>query len=123
MNKLFENPRSLQGDLTVVTAPTEIDIINADRLFYDLMSAARSASIVVLDMTATIFCDSSGFRRMTLAGDHLRGNGSDLRVVCSDRMHMLLSINKDDEHLSVFSSMIKALTPPTHSASELVPAA
>ena len=123
MNKLFEAPRSTQDDLTVLTAPTEIDIINADRLLYDLMSAAKSAPMIVLDMTATTFCDSSGFRRMSLAGDHLRAIGGDLRVVCSDRMHMLLSINQDDEHLSVFSNMTEAAIASPSLTDELVPAA
>lgn len=123
MNKLSENPASRQSGLQVVKPPAEIDIANADKLLYELMSAARGASIVVLDMTATKFCDSSGFLRIAMAGDHLRANSGDLRVVCSARMHMIMTITKDDEHFSVFPSMIEALNTRVHSAYELSPAA
>jgi anti-anti-sigma factor len=123
MNNLFQIPRSPQGGVTVLTAPDEIDILNADYLFYSLMSAARSSSVVVVDMMATSFCDSTGFQRMILAGDHLRANGGDLRVACSARMHMLMRITHDDEHLSVFSGMSEALCPPGCSAPEFAPAA
>jgi anti-sigma B factor antagonist len=123
MSKLSDNARSRDSGLKVVMPPAQIDIANADRLLYELMSAARDASIVVLDMTATTFCDSSGFSRMVIAGDHLRASGGDLRVVCSARMHMLMTINKDDEHFSVFPVMIEAFNAQVHSAYELSPAA
>lgn len=123
MNPFTEYQRSLLDGLAVVTPPTEIDISSADLLLFTLMSAGRCSSTVVLDMTATTFCDTSGFMRMTLAGDHLRAIGGDLRVVCSARMQMLMGYNKDDEHLSLFSSRTDALTPPAHAAAELVPAA
>jgi anti-anti-sigma regulatory factor len=123
MSKLCNYARTRPDSLRVIAPPVEIDILNADALLYQLMSAARSASIVVLDMTATAFCDSLGFLQMVVAGDHLRANGGDLRVICSPRMHMLMKINKDDEHFSVFSSLIEALDARSLPAAELVTAA
>jgi anti-anti-sigma regulatory factor len=123
MTKFYGNPISRQDGLDVVTPPEEIDIVNADRVLFELMLAARTASIVVLDMSRTQFCDSSGFLRIAMAGDHLRAIGGDLRVVCGERMHMLMGINGDDEHVTVFARLIEALNARPGSAPELVPAA
>lgn len=123
MRKFFKSTPVRHNGLKVVTPPAEIDFANADRLKSDLFSAARRAPIVVLDMTATTFCDSTGFWRMVLAGDQLRTSGGDLRVVCSDRMRRLMTINRDDEHFSVFPSMGEALNAHVRSTYELTPAA
>jgi anti-anti-sigma factor len=123
MSKFFNNTTFRRGGVKVVTPPIEIDIINVDKLENELTSAAKRAPIVVLDMTATKFCDSAGFWRMVLAGDYLRTSGGDLRVVCSDRMRMLMTINGDDEHFSVFPNMIEALNAQIRSTYELSPAA
>jgi anti-anti-sigma regulatory factor len=123
MNTLSCSAQYRHGDMKVVKAPTAIDISNANELLYDLMSAARKASIVVLDMTATTFCDSSGFWRLVMAGDYKRAIGGDLQVVCSARLRMLMAINEDDEHFTVFTTMSETFRPLPHSAQELISAA
>ena len=62
--------------------PTEIDITNARRLCGEVGAALISgATVVVADMTATTFCDSSGARILVLAWEQAAVNGIDLRIV------------------------------------------
>jgi anti-anti-sigma regulatory factor len=124
MNDLLRTSRPLNDSLAILTAPTEVDIKNAGQLLCSLMSAAGSASIVVLDMTATTVCDTWGFLAMTLAGDQARAEGGNLRIACSDRLRRLSSINRDDEHFSVFSTMTEAevANPVLHPEPGLAPA-
>jgi len=64
-----------------VTLPAEIDVANADRIGEELCSACvTGAPVVVADMTATTFCDSTGLR--ALAGVHKRAaaSGTELRL-------------------------------------------
>jgi anti-anti-sigma factor len=111
MNDIFETSRFPQTGLAILIAPAEVDALNASKLRDGLMFAAENASIVVLDMTATTFCDSRGSFPMKQAGDHLRAKGGNLRVACSERVKTLLSITGDDKHLSVFTSMAEAADP------------
>ena len=64
-----------------VTLPAEIDAANADHLGEELYSACGTdVPVVVADMTATTFCDSTGLR--ALAGVHKRAAaiGTELRL-------------------------------------------
>jgi anti-sigma B factor antagonist len=66
----------------VVEAPAEIDISNAEQLRMVLLEAgSRGHATVVVDMTRTRFCDSSGFS--VLVGAHKRSlaDGGGLRLV------------------------------------------
>ena len=66
----------------VVEAPEEIDICNAEQLRIVLLEAgSRGHATIVVDMTRTRFCDSSGFS--VLAGAHKRAlaEGGGLRLV------------------------------------------
>jgi anti-sigma B factor antagonist len=45
----------------VVMLPGEIDVSNAQRVFDQLSSAfAAGATVVIADLTKTVFCDSTG---------------------------------------------------------------
>jgi len=49
------------GDRIVVSLPAEIDLTNADEVRDALRVAARhGAAVLVIDMSATTFCDSAG---------------------------------------------------------------
>ena len=66
----------------VVEASEEIDICNAEQLRIVLLEAgSRGHATIVVDMTRTRFCDSSGFS--VLAGAHKRAlaEGGGLRLV------------------------------------------
>lgn len=54
----------------IVVLPDEIDITNADQVLAQLSSAFTSGvSLVIADMTATVFCDTSGVRTLIDAYD------------------------------------------------------
>ena len=74
-------PMMING-VPVVEAPEEIDICNAEQLRIVLLEAgSRGPATIVVDMTRTRFCDSSGFS--VLAGAHKRAlaEGGGLRLV------------------------------------------
>ena len=54
--------------VVVVVLPAEIDMANADGVGEQLRSAfTPGVTIVIADMTATVFCDSYGIRSLVLA--------------------------------------------------------
>ena len=72
----------MTNGLAVVSAPAEIDIVNAEQLRTVLREAGRRGhATVVVDMTGTRFCDSEGFS--VLAGVHkwALAEGGGLRLV------------------------------------------
>lgn len=65
-----------------VLLPREIDVTNSAQLCADLCAhAAGDADTVIADMTATGFCDSSGFRMLLVAQDRLAISAVQLTVV------------------------------------------
>jgi len=75
-------PASVPARTAVLTLPAEIDVTNARRLCGEVGSALVSgATVVVADLTATTFCDSSGARILVLAWEQAAVNGIELRIV------------------------------------------
>jgi hypothetical protein len=69
-----QHPGGVPAQTTVLALPAEIDITHARRLCGEFGAALVSgATVVVADMTATTFCDSSGARIMVLAWGAGRG--------------------------------------------------
>jgi anti-anti-sigma factor len=49
------------GEQAVVTMPAEIDAVNADAVRRAVLAAAsQGAAVLIIDMSATTFCDSAG---------------------------------------------------------------
>jgi anti-anti-sigma factor len=68
--------------VAVVSAPAEIDIVNAKQLRTVLREASRRGhATVVLDMTGTRFCDSEGFSALVAAHKQALAEGGGLRMV------------------------------------------
>jgi anti-anti-sigma factor len=68
--------------VAVVSAPAEIDIVNAEQLRTVLRDAARRGhATVVVDMTGTRFCDSEGFSVLVAAHKWALAEGGGLRLV------------------------------------------
>src|SRR5215471_18401560 len=77
----IRHPSIING-LPVVSAPAEIDTITAEKLRLVLLrTAANGHATVVVDLTGTRYCDSSGLEM--LAGAHRRAldEGGELRLV------------------------------------------
>jgi anti-anti-sigma factor len=78
-------PRPVGGPV-VVAFPPEIDDANAEQTCAQLYEAfASGAAVVIADLTATTFCDSSGIQQLMKAHAHAISVGAQLRVAVSPR--------------------------------------
>jgi anti-sigma B factor antagonist len=106
--------RKMIDGVPVVAAPAEIDITAAARLRAVLLdSAARGHTTIVVDMTGTVFCDSSGLH--TLLRAHKRAvteHGALHLVVPRDgAVRRILNLTGLGLFLPCFSSLAQALAP------------
>ncbi len=77
-------PLEVVRGVPVVTAPEEIDITNAPGLRSALLEAAEHGhGTLVLDMTRTQFCDSSGLHTLLAAHKRAQAAGGELLLVLS----------------------------------------
>ena len=65
----------------IVLLPEEIDIGNAAGVADELTSAVSRNPVVVIDMSATRFCDCAGVRAIVRAHKRATGSGAELRLV------------------------------------------
>jgi anti-sigma B factor antagonist len=98
----------------VVVAPAEIDITAAEQLSAVLLdSAAREHTTIVVDMTGTVCCDSSGLHTLLRAHKRAVAAGGELRlVVPSDgAVPRILNLTGLDLLFPCFPSLTEALNP------------
>jgi anti-sigma B factor antagonist len=102
----------IQG-IPVVTAPEEIDTINADGLRASLLEADASGHpTLVVDMSRTRFCDSAGLHALVAAHRRAQAGGGQLRLVISgDAVLRIFSITGMDQVIPSFASLAEALAP------------
>lgn len=75
-------PVSLRDGLAVVTTPEGIDIANAGLLREALLSAAATGQpVIVVDMSGTEYCDSTGLNVLVRALGQATQDGGELRLV------------------------------------------
>ena len=100
--------------VAVVSAPAEIDIVNAEQLRTALREAARRGQAgVVVDMTGTRFCDSEGFSVLVGAHKQALAEGGGLRLVIPAgspilRVFRVLGLGR---FIPRFASLEQALSP------------
>jgi anti-sigma B factor antagonist len=69
------------GSVAVVRMPEEIDITIADEVREELLAVLnKGASALVVDMTRTTFCDSSGVSALIRARRRATASGADMRL-------------------------------------------
>jgi anti-anti-sigma factor len=99
--------------LPVVTTPDEIDVANAAALRAALADAARHGNgngTLVVDMSKTQFCDSSGLNVLICAHERARaGGGKLLLVVSAAAVLRLLALTGADLVIPRFPSLDEAL--------------
>jgi anti-sigma B factor antagonist len=97
---------------TVVALPAEIDMANADDVGEQLRSAfTPGVTIVVADLTFTVFCDSYGMRSLVLAHRCAAAHHAQLRLVVSyASVLQVLKLAGLDRLLPVYPSLGAALT-------------
>lgn len=108
----------LVGGVPVVVAPEEIDITNAEALGSALLKAAASGpGPLVVDMTRTEFCDSSGPHALAAAHKRAEAEGREvLLVVPSALVLRVFALIGVDRMIPNFTSLADALARPAGTA-------
>ena len=112
-------PLMING-VPVVEAPEEIDICNAEQLRIVLLEAAsRGHATIVVDMTRTRFCDSSGFSVLVAAHQRALAEGGGLRLVipAGSRVLRTFTMIGLGRFTPRFGSLEQALVPGSAAAS------
>jgi len=112
-----QRPAGVPAHTIVLALPAEIDLTCAGRLCGEFGAALLSgATVVVADMTATTFCDSSGARILVLAWEQAAVNNIELRVVVpSAAIRRGFTLMGLEGFLPFYPSLSAALTPhPAH---------
>ena len=104
-------PVEMAGGVPVVAAPEEIDITNAGALRSALLTAAASGpAALVVDMTRTRFCDSSGLHTLIAAHRRAGAEGREvLLVIPSTTVLRVFSLTGMDRVIPNFTSLAEAL--------------
>ncbi|HTX84592.1 MAG TPA: STAS domain-containing protein [Streptosporangiaceae bacterium] len=97
--------------LTVVTTPDEIDITNAGLLREALLAAAAGGqAVVVVDMTGTEFCDSTGLNVLVRALRQAEQAGTELLLVLrASALHRILAVSGVGELFRTYGSLAEAV--------------
>jgi anti-sigma B factor antagonist len=97
--------------LPVVTAPEEIDVANSGQFRAALLSAAILGSTVIVDLSGTEFCDSSGLSVLVRALRRAQAEGGELRlVVCTPAVRRIMAVTGVETIFPVFASLDQALS-------------
>jgi len=98
------------GGLPVVAGPEEIDIRNAGQLRSALLTAAARHSTVLVDLSQTEFCDSSGLNVLVRALRRAQADGGQVRLVATrPAVLRILSVTGIGHLFSVYGSLDEAL--------------
>jgi len=98
----------------VVELPAEIDVTNSEQVYQQLVAVlAPGVDTVVADLTATIFCDSSGVHALMHAYETADARDVQLRLAVSPgtsvrRVLQLIGVGR---LVPVYLSLEEALTP------------
>ena len=104
-------PVEVVGGVPVVAAPEEIDITNAEALRSALLTAAVNGNrTLVVDMTRTRFCDSSGLHTLIAAHKRAGAEGREvLLVIPSTAVLRVFALTAMDRVIPNFTSLAEAL--------------
>jgi anti-sigma B factor antagonist len=94
-----EFPAQRLGDAVVVRLPAEVDLTSAGRLREALLAALNQGTrALIVDMTATTFCDSAAVHSITRAARRAAASGAEIRLAAGTqpvlRILRLLGIDR-----------------------------
>jgi hypothetical protein len=98
------------GGLPVVFTPEEIDLVNADQLLHALLLATADATVVVVDMTATTFCDASTIDTLEWVNRQLKGHDGELRVIPAALAPPAIRATRAEQPFPIYANLLEALT-------------
>lgn len=106
----FSFPTHGRDAYGVVELPEEVDLSNAPGLGDDLVAVLDSGVPgVIVDMTATHFCDSTGINAVVRAYNRARVLGSWVRIVAPHpHVRKVFAITGIDQLVAVYPSMTAA---------------
>jgi anti-sigma B factor antagonist len=104
-------PVEIVEGMPVVAAPEEIDITNAEALRAALLEAAVNGhDTLVVDMTRTQFCDSSGLHALIAAHRRAEAEGREvLLVIPSTTVLRVFALTGMDRVIPNFTSLPEVL--------------
>src|SRR5215472_15013055 len=87
------------GRPVIVTMPIAIDMTNTVQVQSRLSAAVGSGALVVIDLSATAFCDAAGVNHLHMIGSQAVAGGARLRLVIPPgtplrQMLLLLDIDR-----------------------------
>lgn len=101
---------------SVVVAPAEIDVSTAEQLRVALLRteghlAGKTRSVVVVDLTHTLFCDSTGLTVLLRAHRRVVADGGEFRLVIPAKgaVARVFALSGMDHVISCFASVERAL--------------
>ena len=98
--------RALARHAVIVALPEQIDVTNAAGVAEQLTSAVSGHPAVLIDMTATRFCDCAGARAIMRACTRATDSGAELRlVVTTEPVRRIFSLIGVDRLLAVYPSV------------------
>ncbi|MGI9006542.1 MAG: STAS domain-containing protein [Streptosporangiaceae bacterium] len=107
----------------VVTFPQEAVFSNAGTVRQHVISALLpGVRAVILDMTPTTFCDTSGLRELVVAHRMGHEKGVEMRVVVPSRLMRMITLTGLQGVLAIYPTLAAALAPGPASALTLWPA-
>ena len=111
-------PVEVVHGVPVVATPEEIDITNAEALRSALLTAAANGhDTLVVDMTGTQFCDSSGLHTLIAAHKRAEAEGREvLLVIPSPTVLRVFALTGMDRVIPNFTSLPEALAQTAASA-------
>ena len=111
-------PVEVVHGVPVVATPEEIDITNAEALRSALLTAAANGhDTLVVDMTRTQFCDSSGLHTLIAAHKRAEAEGREvLLVIPSPTVLRVFALTGMDRVIPNFTSLAEALAQTAASA-------
>ena len=77
------------GEQAVVTVPAEIDTINAGEVRQALLAASHDATVLIIDMSGTTFCDSAGVQAIIDTYNQAAATRTQLRLVATAVLRIL----------------------------------
>ena len=97
----------------LVVLPAEIDVTNASDVHNQIAAALRpGVRIVIADMSATRYCDSTGVRMLVLAHQRAARGGTELRLLRPGyAVRLILELTGVDQVLTICQSLEDAIMP------------
>lgn len=97
-------------NLRVIRLPAEVDISTADQLREELLSVIdEGAAVLIVDMSATTFCDSAALSALIIAHKRAAAAAAELRLVATSAgVLRVMKLTGVDRLISLYPTLAAA---------------